>query len=119
MWDGFDKRKFPRVKLRCEITIQPPAPPGPINSFTQNVGAGGVCVILDASLKRFAVCRVRLEVGKDLPTIECDSRVVWSVPIGQAKSKKTQYDTGLEFLGMDPEITQVLRDYLENLIPSE
>ena len=112
MWDGFNKRKFPRLALRCEVSILSDLTGKPLVTLTENLGIGGVCIILDDQLERFSKCRVRLELDDKL-NIECDGRVVWAVPTQGTKPNSKQYDTGIEFIGLEPEISAKIREYLE------
>ncbi len=112
MWDGFDKRRFQRINLQCEISIKSEEAGRPISAVTENVGLGGVCVILDEPVERFERCHVRFELDKNMPKIESYGRVVWTVPLRTPKAKKSRYDIGIEFMDMDPSIQTVLREYL-------
>ena len=114
MWDGFNQRKFPRVNLRCEILIKPEETTEPISAMTQNLGAGGVCVILDRALERFSKCRIRLHLAeKAAQVIDCAGKIVWAVPTQEIKSAKKRFDTGIQFLDMDPSHGEKIRDFLE------
>lgn len=116
MWDGFNKRKFPRINLQCEITIQSDGQKSPIRATTENVGIGGVCVLLDQPLERFSKCRLRLEL-KGKQDIDCEAKVVWMVPTRGAKGSKKQFDTGLEFLSLEPEEGDILKAFLQKSAP--
>ena len=113
MWDGFNQRKFPRVNLQCEIIIQAEELAAPISTLTENVGAGGVCVILDKALERFSECRIRLHLDEKMPTIDCSAKVVWAVPTQSLKSSKKKFDTGLEFVKIESAGVQRIRDFIE------
>jgi len=114
MWDGFDQRKFPRLNLHCEIQIQSADAGVSLASKTENVGVGGVSVLLDKSLERFSRCQIRLDFengGKE--TLECGGKVVWIVPVGDARSKKKRYDVGIEFEELSAENQALLRKHIE------
>ncbi len=119
IWDGFDKRKFPRINIHCEINIHSEEAVNPLSAVTENVGIGGVCVILDRPLGRFEMCRVRFEIDKNLPKIESEGRVVWMVPTRDPKEKKSRYDIGIEFTGIDPAMQAVLGRFLEEYVEQE
>ncbi len=112
MWDGFNKRKFPRVNLRCEIKIQSDSETAPLVALTENVGVGGVCVIVDRAIERFSACRVKLELDEKLPPIECVGKVVWVVPTHDGKSKKQKYDIGVEFLNLEMAAFESIRHFV-------
>ncbi len=113
MWDGFNKRKFPRVTLQCEIVIHPETQPVPIAAATENLGLGGVCVILDQPLERFANCRVHLSLDEKLPALDCFGRVMWVVPTKTPRERKSRFDTGIEFLNLDPAAKNAIRQFLD------
>ena len=118
MWDGFNKRKFPRVRLRCEVAIRSLDAAPPIVTSTENVGAGGVCIILERELERFDTCRVRLEISEKMPPIECQGRIVWVVPTRELKSRKTRFDTGIEFVGLESEASERLKKLIQSQVPA-
>ena len=120
MWDGFNKRKFPRLNLRCELIVRNQTPGEQIlRTQTENLGAGGICVILEKSLERFSTVSLRLELDPNLPWIECLGKVVWSVPSREAVSKKESFDTGIEFLNLDPAQQELFRHYVDARLESE
>lgn len=119
MWDGFNKRKFPRISLRCELILKD-APRGQVlHTQTQNVGAGGVCVILDLALERFSVLSLRLELDPNLPFIECQGKVMWVIPSREAVTKKNCFDTGIEFVDLGLAHQDLIRRYIESRVGTE
>ena len=113
MWDGFNQRKFPRVNLQCEVLIQADETTVPIAAITENVGAGGVCVILDQMLDRFSKCQIRLHLDDKTPSIDCDGKVIWAVPTGEIKNPKKKFDIGIQFMELEPAGGQRIREFLE------
>jgi Tfp pilus assembly protein PilZ len=113
MWDGFDKRRFPRINLQCEITIESHHAGRPVSAITENIGCGGVCVLLEQPLERFERCSLKLELSENMPRIETAGKVVWIVPTRDLKSKKVLYDTGIEFDDVNPDFQRSIRDFLE------
>lgn len=120
MWDGFNKRKFPRLSLRCELILQNQSIGSQVFRIqTGNVGAGGVCVMLERPLARFSLISVRLELDPNLPWIECQGKVIWSVPSREMLSKKESYDTGIEFLNLEPAHQDLIRHYVASRLEPE
>ena len=114
MWDGFNKRKFPRIALRCEITILAGEEQvKPVLTLTENLGIGGVCVILDKALERFSVCSLRLDLAENQPPIECKGKVVWVVPTQSSTGSAKQFDIGIEFSGLDTETQARVQKFIE------
>lgn len=116
MWDGFNKRKFPRLNLRCELVLRNASGAQVIQTHTENLGAGGLCVMLDRALERFSTIFLRLELDSHLPWIECQGKVVWMVPSREVGSKKESFDTGIEFLGLEPAEEDLVRSYVESRV---
>lgn len=117
MWDGFNKRKFPRLSLHCEIAIQSEEQKTPLRATTENLGVGGVCVILDKSLERFSTCRIKID-AKNGDALQLDGKVVWIVPTRDSKNTKKRFDTGIEFQNVEPGQTAQLRSYIEKEVGS-
>ena len=114
MWDGFNKRKFPRLALRCEITIFSEGQQAkPVLALTENLGIGGVCVILDKALERFSACSLRLDLTENQPPVECKGKVVWVVPTQSSMSSAKQFDIGIEFVGLDSETQTRVQKFVE------
>ena len=117
MWDGFDHRKFPRINLRCEITISSKLAPKPILTETENVGSGGVCVIQVNNLERFSRCKIKLDIDENQEPIECEGKVCWIIPQKtKASSKGINYDTGIEFILIKAKDQKRLNDFLKTTI---
>lgn len=114
MWDGFNKRKFLRLSLRCQISILLENKKSAFDTLTQNVGVGGVCVILDQPLERYTSCRVRLELDEKLSPIECAGKVVWMVPTQESAAGKKRFDTGIEFVGLESGDREALQEFVDD-----
>ena len=120
MWDGFNKRKFPRLNLRCELILRNQTAGNQIlRTQTENVGAGGVCVLLDKPLERFSILSIRLELDSNLPWIECLGKIIWSVPSRETTTKKENYDAGIEFQNLQPAQQDLLRHYVASRLEPE
>ena len=117
MWDGFNKRQFPRLNLNCEIILEPASKKISISAITENVGEGGVCVIQSEPLERFSLCRIRLELDKNLPRIECNGKVVWNIPRREPANRGKQFDTGIEFVDIEPKDRDKIRAFIQELLP--
>ena len=113
MWDGFNKRKFPRVHLRCELTVNPQGQEKSFRGFTENVGTGGVAMILQEPLERFSECHIHLEIEKDQNPVECRGKIVWVVPSRDLLSSDKSFDTGIEFTEIKENFRLRLSQFLE------
>jgi hypothetical protein len=118
MWQGVDNRKFPRADYPCKIVVIKGGLSEQFSTRTENIGKGGVCVVLRKSLEKFCLVTLTIYLKDGLPPLECDGRVVWAV------KRKAIFDTGIEFLniqGKDVErIEGIVRECLkakENSLP--
>ena len=117
MWDGFNQRKFPRLNLSCHITLLQSGGVSAITGVTENVGVGGFCLIQNQPLDRFGSCRIRIDLSKDEPPVECDARVVWVIPYKDPSAKEELYDTGIEFVNLPAADALRMRRFIEDRIP--
>lgn len=112
-WAGLDQRVFPRFSARCDITIIDLGEM--ITTKTQNIGVGGVCVILKRELEKLSQVKLRLILDETVPPIECDAKVVWMIPGKELSSGKMHYDTGLEFTNLDSKDRDRIQSFIQKL----
>ncbi|MBI4357872.1 MAG: PilZ domain-containing protein [Candidatus Omnitrophica bacterium] len=117
VWAGLDQRAFPRISARCDILIHDHIG-GTIRAKTQNLGGGGVCVILNRELEKLSRVRLRLILEETTYPIECEGRIVWMVRSRELPSGKVHFDTGIEFLGLRPLDRERISAFIENRRPS-
>ena len=117
-WNGLDKRKFPRANYPCLIVIRHnQGGPEAMLTHTENLGIGGVCVILKKSIKLFTSVEVELDLLDTETHIKCNGRVVWAVQRRNPQEKKTTfYDTGIEFTGINTKDQKRVDEIVQRLI---
>ena len=105
MWDGIDRRRFPRAHYKCLIRIMKREKSRPIATYTENIGAGGLCVIVNENLGLFQGVSLELDLEDTAGSrIACTGTVVWVVRKREAGEKpKELYDTGIEFIDIKEE----------------
>ncbi|NQV04064.1 MAG: PilZ domain-containing protein [Candidatus Omnitrophica bacterium] len=101
MWGGINRRKFPRAEYPCKITLRTKNHPDTIVSQTENIGIGGICIILPRDLGIFAPVEIQLDILDGQPVIACDGTIVWLVK--SKKERNANYDTGIEFTNIKSE----------------
>ena len=120
-WEGLNRRKFPRVNYPCLVVIrnnnEGDDKSNVILTHTDNVGIGGVCVILKQDVKMFS------EVGLELDLLDlgehicCNGKVVWNV---QRKSESPEkplfFDIGIEFSDIAGEDQKRLERIVDRLV---
>ena len=117
VWEGIDKRKFPRIRYRCLIRVSRNGQEEVTETFTENIGLGGISVVLKESFGLFEA--VSLEIFIDGSVVKCDGTIVWVVKKHPMKEEEiVMYDTGIEFHNMDAEgktnITRLVEDILKS-----
>ncbi|VAX37500.1 hypothetical protein MNBD_UNCLBAC01-557 [hydrothermal vent metagenome] len=99
-WESLNRRKFPRVNYPCLVIIRKEEDDeqNVILTHTENVGVGGVCVILKKDVKRFTKVDLELDLLDLENHIKCQGKVVWNVQRkGHEEKKPAFYDIGIEF----------------------
>lgn len=118
-WDGLDRRKFPRVNYPCLVVIRHDsgADSDVILTHTENVGIGGVCLILKQDLKMFCPVDLELDLLDLQEHIKCQGKVVWNVQRKMnARSKPLFHDVGIEFQNLPEKDQQRLQGVVERLV---
>jgi Tfp pilus assembly protein PilZ len=102
---GANRRKFPRVNYPCLVVIAGPDSNQELPAIlthTENVGIGGVCVILKDNVKISTPVEVEIDLMDLDQHIKCHGKVVWNVQRrGDDKKKPFFYDIGIEFTDID------------------
>ena len=121
-WEGINRRKFPRVNYPCLVVIrnggkEDNEKDNVILTHTDNVGIGGVCVVLKKSVKMFSEVELELDLLDLGEHICCNGKVVWNIQRQQEVVKKPLfYDIGIEFLDIASEDQKRLERIVERLV---
>jgi hypothetical protein len=104
MWNGINRRKFPRANYKCIITIKKRLTAKTISTHTENLGAGGICVLIKEDLGLFQGVDLEIMLEDSNTPVKCGGTVVWVVKKSEPKQKASYlYDTGIEFIDIRPE----------------
>lgn len=117
-WDGLNRRKFPRANYPCLIIIRNPhVGSEAMLTHTENVGIGGVCIILKRSLKLFTPVELEIDLLDTDTHIKCEGKVVWCVQRRSSEEKKPSfYDTGIEFMNINHKDQQHINAVVHRLV---
>lgn len=118
-WDGLNRRRFPRVIYPCLVVIQNTdgGEKEVILTHTENIGIGGVCLILKQDIKMFTVVELELDLLDLGNHIKCRGKVVWNVRRkSDAPNKPLFYDIGLEFIDVDDNEQERLERIIQRLV---
>jgi len=99
MWGGINRRKFPRANYPCVLSVKRKDQNDTLSTQTENIGLGGICVILPKDLGIFAPVEIRLDLLDGQADVECDGTVAWVIASKELK-KSESFDTGLEFTNL-------------------
>lgn len=108
MWDGINRRRFPRADYPCLIRVHRKKGKETLGAKTENLGVGGIFVILEKDLGLFSMVELELDLQDGLPAIKAEGTVVWVVRRHEIKKDRSGYfDTGIEFKCLD--VTSIAR----------
>lgn len=120
MWNGINRRKFPRASYKCLITIKKRLTAKTISTHTENIGAGGICVMIKEDLGLFQGVDLELFLDDTRPPIKCGGTVVWVVKKSGTKQKASYiYDTGIEFIDVRPEDRDRISETVEDILKTQ
>jgi len=120
MWNGIDRRKFPRAFYKCLITIKRRLTSKVISTQTENIGAGGICVLIKEDLGLFQGVDLEIQLDDSNPPVKCGGTVVWVVKKVNPRSKgEPLYDTGIEFIDIRPGDQDRISGIVESLLDKE
>lgn len=97
IWAGIDKRKFPRVNYKCLIKITDRGREELFEAFTENIGAGGLCVVLGKEFDLFKTADIELHIFDNESPLKCKGTIVWVIRRSLSESGAYEYDIGIEF----------------------
>ncbi len=123
-WQGLNRRKFPRVKYPCLVTVwyESEGKQETFLTHTENVGIGGVCVICHKRLKMFSPVDMEIDLMDMDAHIRSKGKAMWVVQRKDpGQHKPMVFDVGVEFLDLKEEdkeriakVVQQLGKYPEN-----
>jgi len=117
-WDGLNRRKFPRANYPCLIIIRHThAGPEAMLTHTENIGIGGVCIILKRGIKLFTPVELEVDLLDTTNHIKCEGKIVWSVQRRDtSEAKPSFYDTGVEFMNITMKDQQRISEVVNRLM---
>ncbi len=120
-WDGMNRRKFPRANYPCLLIVRKNHnSPEAMLTHTENVGIGGVCVILKRDLKMFAPVELEIDLLDTQKHIKCEGKVVWVVRRRDNEpTKPSFYDTGIEFVNLQSDDEKRIDSIVQRLMKLE
>ena len=118
MWGGINRRKFPRANYPCVLAVRRKDQQDVLSTQTENIGVGGICVMLPRDLGIFAPVEIRLDLLDGQPVIECDGTVSWVIVSKDDKNAES-FDTGLEFTNLKRKDAIRINSIVEKVIDTQ
>jgi c-di-GMP-binding flagellar brake protein YcgR len=112
MWQGMNQRKFPRASYKCVVKLHQEGEQASIPAVTENIGLGGICVIMEQGLDIFSPVKLELSLEDGKGPVKAKGTIVWVVRRRQVR-KNIQFDTGVEFSGLSAESKSRLEAVLD------
>jgi len=114
-WNGREKRSFVRANFPCKIIIYTPEEEHTIVAHTENIGAGGVRVIIEECLDISS--QVGLELFLGGAQIICKGRIVWVLErSGSNNVESNVWDTGIEFREISERDRKIVNSFVKTII---
>ena len=92
IWEGINRRQFPRADYLCKLIILRSDLKETFSTHTENIGTGGICVILPRELPKFCPVEILLFLRDGGNHVVCNGRIVWVI------QREAVFDTGIEFI---------------------
>jgi Tfp pilus assembly protein PilZ len=103
-WEGANRRRFPRADYACLVRLRKKGSSELFKTRTENIGCGGVCVVLPKEIEMFSPVEIELDLENTIGKVGCDGMVVWVIRRSEAtKDSSTSFDTGIEFSNLHEE----------------
>lgn len=116
VWNGIDRRRFPRANYKCLVTVRKKGGVQTFTTQTENIAVGGICVILPEKLDIFSHVDLVITLLNGMPPLKCGGSIVWTVKSQDPKRVKANcYDTGIEFSDITDEQNQRINKIVNDL----
>ena len=103
-WEGMEQRRFPRAHYGCVVRVRVKGSVEAFRTKTENIGSGGICVMLPKGLNVFSSVETELDFEMPGEKVICDGKIVWVVHKSQIeRNAAEEFDTGIEFLHLKKE----------------
>ena len=116
VWEGIEKRRFVRANYPCIIVVFTPQEHS-ISTHTENIGAGGVRVIIEEKLEVNAMVGLEIFLYKEIQPIACKGKIVWVVEKESLYRKNLIFfDIGIEFHDIKDEDKLTIKNLVEAIV---
>jgi Tfp pilus assembly protein PilZ len=114
-----EKRRFPRATIRCKISAVFGERLLVFNSHTENIGEGGIRVILEQKLNITIPVDVELfMIDNEIP-LRAKGEVVWANEMKPEGINPRFFDTGIKFTEENDYCKEKIRKLVDSLLEQE
>jgi hypothetical protein len=114
-----EKRRFPRAQITCKISTVYGERLLVFNTHTENIGEGGIRVILEQRLNIPTSVDVDLFLSDREAPLKCRGEVVWAIEIKPQGVTPLLFDTGVKFIEINSVNKEAIRGVVQTLIRKE
>ena len=116
-WSGSNRRKFPRVHFPCLIKIQNSQGNSVILTHTENIGVGGICVVLKEHFKPSHPVYLEIDLMDMNAHLQCSGKVAWCVQRRTVQTPNSLfYEIGIEFENLNPDDQKRINAVVDHLV---
>ena len=118
-WEGLNRRQFPRVNFPCLVVLNQAGSDHKETMLchTENLGMGGICIILKQPVKIFSEVELELDLQDLKEHIKCRGKIVWNVQRKSNEANKPLYfDLGIEFIDLNPDYQNRIKAAIAKLV---
>jgi Tfp pilus assembly protein PilZ len=116
---GIEKRKFPRASIACKLSTVFGERLLVFNAHTENIGEGGIRVILGERLNITTNVDIELFLLEQEIPIRCKGEVVWASEMKPEAINPRLFDTGIKFIEINDQNKEAIRKVVQELIAQE
>ena len=113
---GIERRQFPRITVLCKVTVFYGERLLMFDAHTENLGVGGMRLILKDGLIVNAEMDVELFLPDREKILKCKGRVAWSKEMAPRGINPRFFDTGIEFTKMEESDRTILQGTINVLM---
>jgi len=116
-WDGQERRRFPRAAYACRVVIDSSGKK--IEAMTENIGKGGIKIIIPEELAHSSVVGLELEIEKGNP-IKCEGTIMWVREVrGRVLNGSSIFNTGIMFTTISQDDRNKVKVLIEEILNKE
>lgn len=113
-----ERRKYPRLNVNTEVEYSIVNNPEVEKSFTKNISAGGICLIVYEDILPQTVLELKIYLPNNPQPIKATGKVVWKSEFIITTDKRARFDVGIEFLDISDTDRQVVAQHIFSLLDS-